>query len=107
VVIGTPGKARSALKRRAPGLHLLLPAAILLAGILITVAVSQLVRKQDEDKLRIEFDLLFEQTTDAIQDRIKASEQVLRGVRPVFRQPAIRETRDSSRVPLVCCNLAS
>ena len=84
MVIGTPGKARSALKRRAPGLHLLLPAAILLAGILITVAVSQLVRKQDEDKLRIEFGLLFEQTTDAIQGRIKANEQVLRGVVGLF-----------------------
>jgi PAS domain S-box-containing protein len=65
-------------------MRILLPVAILLAGILITGAVSQLVRQQEEDKLRIEFDLLVEQTAKVIQDRIKAHEQVLRGVVGLF-----------------------
>ncbi len=58
----------------------LFPAVILLIGMLMTAAIWQIVRKQEDEKFNIEFDLLVEQTAEAIQDRIRANEQILRGV---------------------------
>lgn len=104
----TTGKAVSARAERVPGYSFLLPLMILLAGILITLAVVQLVRKQDEEKLRIEFELLLGHATEAIQDRITANEQTLRAVVGLFsarRQAGKPVTRSEFRSFVASLNL--
>ena len=60
------------------------PAAVLLGGILLTLMVWQVMRHQEDDKTRIEFELLLDQTADTIQQRMKANAQVLRGAVGLF-----------------------
>ncbi len=72
------------------------PAAVLLGGILLTIMVWQVVRHQEEDSARIEFELLLDQTADSIRQRMKANAQVLRGAVGLFS--ANRQTgREVSR----------
>ena len=62
----------------------LVPGMILIAGMVLTLVVWQVVRQHESSKSRVEFDLLLHQIADAIQDRMKANEQVLRGVVGLF-----------------------
>jgi PAS domain S-box-containing protein len=62
----------------------LVPLGLLLVGIILTLAVWQVVRQQEYGNAKTEFDLLFNHTLDTIQDRIKANTQVLRGVEGMF-----------------------
>ena len=68
------------------------PLLVLVAGILLTLALWHTTRQQSLDKTRGEFEFLFGRITDSIQDRIKANEQVLRGVIGLFasRDPVTR-----------------
>ena len=62
----------------------LAPAVVLIFGILLTLAVWQIVSSHEDDKARIEYERLLDQTADAIQQRMKANAQVLRGAVGLF-----------------------
>ena len=62
----------------------LIPMVILLVGIILTVVILQLIRNYENDKSRLEFEHLVNQTVDTIQHRMKANTQVLRGAAGMF-----------------------
>lgn len=64
--------------------NFLVPGMILIAGMVLTLVVWQVVRQHESSKSRVEFELLLHHITDAIQDRLKANEQVLRGAVGLF-----------------------
>jgi PAS domain S-box-containing protein len=57
---------------------------VLIGGILLTIMVWQVVRHLEDDRARIEFELLVDQTADGIRQRVKANAQVLRGAVGLF-----------------------
>ena len=86
----------------------LFPAMILLVGILLTMTVWQTVRHQENEKSRVEFERLLQQTADAIQDRLKAHGQVLRGVAGLFSANRLADknvTRAEFRAFVAALNL--
>jgi PAS domain S-box-containing protein len=84
VIFAAAGNAKSGPARSAGVVSHLFPAMTLLVGVLVSVAVWQVVAHQERDKSRVEFELLLDQTADAIQGRLKANGQVLRAVVGLF-----------------------
>ena len=78
------GNANSGRTRPSGWRRYLVPATTLLVGLLLTVALWQLVRHQENELSRIEFEHMLDQTTGAIQHRLKANEQVLRASLGLF-----------------------
>lgn len=62
----------------------LISSFILICGVLLSLGLWHISREQTQEKNRLEFDFLFAHMVDSIEDRIKANEQVLRGVVGLF-----------------------